>query len=491
MENQSYMDFAAGLQIAAEQILMGYCLARLARPFLAQSREPSEGNLRGFRQGLGYFFMPGKSKRTGNCMTVPQKSRLVWAAYSMTILLLWAMQFYPRSSAATGAGVLAAFLVLCLADRRNYEQKIFLCAAFFSLCWLACAITEIFYDSLYRYASHTAYMAARQELWPALYLVMCLFFLLMEMTIMSLFLKCILKAYTYKSANMSKKELCMLLVPLFTGMGGFEIIHYYRSYYILQTGKNAGQYDIRALFYYAVSMAAVMVTVGLYQSIKGRQEERLQNELLAARIDDIQHHIEQAESLYQSIRSIRHDMTNHLLTLEALYAGNRTEEAREYTADLKAALAGAAGGMGSGNPVTDVILREWKKEAQKRGVDFHSDFYYPAGSDINAFDLSVILNNGLQNAVEYAEGNAPDRPQVSLRSRHRNNAYLIEIRNSFSGSLRWDAQSGLPVTSKEKTEGHGYGLSNIRRVAGKYAGDMVIDVQDGWFLLCVMLMMRK
>ena len=161
MENQSYMDFAAGLQIAAEQILMGYCLARLARPCLAQSREPSEGNLRGFRQGLGYFFMPGKSKRTGNCMTVPQKSRLVWAAYSMTILLLWAMQFYPRSSAATGAGVLAAFLVLCLADRRNYEQKIFLCAAFFSLCWLACAITEIFYDSLYRYASHMTYMGAR------------------------------------------------------------------------------------------------------------------------------------------------------------------------------------------------------------------------------------------------------------------------------------------------------------------------------------------
>ena len=184
MEKGFYMDFAAGLLIVAEQILTGYCLARLVRPFLAQGRELSGS---------------GKPSRPGCCMTALQKSRLVWAAYSITILLLGAMQFHLRSSAATGAGVLAAFLVLCLADRRNYRQKIFLCAAFFSLCWLACAITEIFYDSLYSYASHTAYMAARPKLWQALYLGMCLFFLLTEMTIVSVFVKCILKAYTYQS----------------------------------------------------------------------------------------------------------------------------------------------------------------------------------------------------------------------------------------------------------------------------------------------------
>ena len=35
MEKGFYMDFAAGLLIVAEQILTGYCLARLVRPFLA------------------------------------------------------------------------------------------------------------------------------------------------------------------------------------------------------------------------------------------------------------------------------------------------------------------------------------------------------------------------------------------------------------------------------------------------------------------------
>ncbi len=50
--------------------------------------------------------------------------------------------------------------------------------------------------------------------------------------------------------------------------------------------------------------------------------------------------------------------------------------------------------------MTDVILLEWKREAQEKEIQFCSEFYYPTGSGINAFDISVILNNALQSAVE-------------------------------------------------------------------------------------------
>lgn len=101
------------------------------------------------------------------------------------------------------------------------------------------------------------------------------------------------------------------------------------------------------------------------------------------------------------------------------------------------------------------------------------------------------MNNALQNAVEYASADTPGSPFVSIRAYHRDNAYMIEVSNSFGGNLRWDEKSGLPITSKAKNEGHGYGLSNVRRVAAKYAGDIDIDVKDGVFTLCVMLIMRK
>ncbi|MDE7477749.1 MAG: ATP-binding protein [Lachnospiraceae bacterium] len=443
---------AAGLLSVVEPVLQGYCLGRLVKPFMERK----------------------------------EKARLVWMAYSLTMLIFIVMNCRLSTTIAVLIGIFVAFLVLCRADQRNYEQKIFLSAAFFSLCWLAYAITGILYDNLYGSVTHMDFMAKSPDyLWDALYVAMCIVYLMSEILILLVGIRCVGKVYAYKSVNMAKKELCILLAPLFTGAVGFEIIHYYRSFYIMETGKITEAYDTWAVIYYAVSIAVVIMVIGLYQSIKAKQIEKLQNELLATQIESIRHHIGQVESLYQNIRSIKHDMTNHIMTLEGLYAKNKMEEASAYSANLKAALAVAAGEIHSGNPVTDVILQEWKNEAEKKGLHFHADFYYPTGSDINAFDISVILNNALQNAIENTKNNT----FISIRSYHRNNAYMIEVKNHFAGNLQWDTESGLPLTSKGKTDGHGYGLSNIRKVAAKYAGDIAVDIKNGEFCLSVMLMM--
>ena len=493
VENGLLFSLMAGLLSVVEPILQGYCLGRLAKPFMERK----------------------------------EKVRLVWAAYSLTMLMLIVMNCRLSTTVSVMIAIFAAFLVMCRADPRNHEQKIFLAATFFSLCWLAYAITGILYDDLYGFATHTGFMAKSPDyLWDALYVAMCIIYLMSEILILLAGIWCVRKVYVCKSANMTKKELCILLAPVFTGAVGFEIIHYYRSFYIRETGKITEAYDTWAVIYYAVSLAVVVVVIGMYQGIKVKQEEKLQNELLAAQIDSIRHHIGQVECLYRDIRGIKHDMANHIMTLERLYAGDMTEEAWAYGTELKTALAEVVGEIKSGNPVTDVILQEWKGEAEKSKIHFRSDFYYPTGTNINAFDVSVILNNALQNAMEHTvhvpmeNTEKSETPHISVLSYHRNNAYMIEISNSFTGNLQWDEERGLPVTSKEKTDGHGYGetheygkahgygqthgygkahgygqthgygLSNNRMVARKYCGDIAIDLKDDEFRLSIMLMME-
>ena len=219
----------------------------------------------------------------------------------------------------------------------------------------------------------------------------------------------------------------------------------------------------------------------------------MQSELLGVQIDSVRRHIEQVENMYRDIRSVRHDMANHLFTLEKLYEENEIEEARAYSAQIKETLTEMAGEIRSGNPVTDVILQEVKTEAEKRGISFRSEFYYPADSKVNAFDISVILHNALLNALENVDSS--ESAHIFIRSYQKKNAYIIEISNSFDGILQWNEQNGLPLTAKEKTDGqgygqrHGYGLSNIRRIARKYCGDTDITLADGEFQLCVMLML--
>lgn len=442
----------------AEAAVRAYCFYRLVKPFL---RSPKMLQKRG-------------------------RVRLVGAAYALIMILLPIMPFVGDAYTAYGLGSLLMFFVLCVADRRNYRQKAFLVMVFFSLNWLSSAMAEIIYDNLYAFAERTDYMRSHLGMWTALYLGVSAVYLLLEFLFTAAGIWQLLRAYKNKRTDMRGRELVMLSLPSFMGVMAYQIIQHHRMFYIVGGGENQVGYDFLMVLFYAACVVAIVVVVVLYQDIRAKEEENRQADLLAMQVDSIRRHIEQVESLYQNIRSVRHDMTNHIVTLERLYEENRTREAAAYGTDLKAALLEVTGEIQSGNPVTDVILRERKKEAKQRNICFESAFYYPNGAVINAFDVSVILHNALQNAIEYAA--ECEAPFISIRSYHRKNAYMIEVCNSFCGTLEWDAESGLPITSKPQ-DGHGYGLSNIRRVARKYEGEITIDVKDGVFCLSVMLMM--
>ena len=459
--------------------IRGYCFYRLVKPFILSGVTPV-----------------GMSDSESIDVFVKNKKKVAFyvaPAYFLTMLfLLYIMPLHIDNFDAYAIGSLIMFFFICLIDRRNYRQKAFLVILFFSLNWISCAMAEILYDNLYSFAEYTDYMRSHPEdsMWIALYAGVSVFFLTLEFAFTAIGIWLILKVYRNKSVDMEKKELIMLALPALMGVMSYLIIQRYRMAYFvayfIEGKRNKDVYDILIMLFYAVYVIVIVVIIVLYQDIKAKQEENRQTELLAVQVESIRRHIEQVEGLYQNIRGFRHDMTNHILTLERLYEGNKAEEAKAYSKELTTELAGMTGGIESGNPVTDVILQEFKKEAEESGISFHLEFHYPVDSNINVFDISVILNNALQNAMENTE--KEKAKHISIMSYRRNNAYIIEICNSFTGNLQWNVESGLPSTSKEKAEGHGYGLLNMRRVAGKYAGDIDIALRDGEFCLCVMLM---
>ena len=60
-----------------------------------------------------------------------------------------------------------------------------------------------------------------------------------------------------------------------------------------------------------------------------------------------------------------------------------------------------------------MILMEKLREAKEKQIRFISDFHYPGDTKLNAFDLSVILNNALDNCMENVSG---ENPYISISS---------------------------------------------------------------------------
>ncbi len=74
----------------------------------------------------------------------------------------------------------------------------------------------------------------------------------------------------------------------------------------------------------------------------------------------------------------------------------------------------------TGNAVTDVII-----------IGFDADFHY--GGEIPVFDLGIILNNLLDNAIEACEKLEPGNGFICLTLKRKNSFYCWKLRTALTG----------------------------------------------------------
>lgn len=427
---------------------------------------------------FGKFVCPYIKKKKG--------AVAVSIVYITIMLVLYMIPPQIDNFSAYLIGVIAAFLAMYVEDRRNIYQKIFLAITFFSIRWLTVAMAARLDDLVTKALVFRNMSAEKVWLQYGLYvgtrvldIVLCIAFIAVAIGLIN-------KAYIYKKDEMSVKEMVMLIIPSLVGVTGYGILQYYLMIYERDTGKNLidtyGFYGALSFLHYLISIVAILVVIVMFQNWKEMQEEQRGQELVLNQISDMKKHIGKVEKLYRDIRSMRHDMGNHIQTLEHLVAHNNMDDATEYLEHLKNEWDEVSPEIKTGSPVIDVILMEKLREAKERQIRFLSDFHYPHNTKLNAFDLSVIMNNALNNCMENVSG---DDPYMSISSFRKNSIFMITIKNSFEGQLNF-GDSDLPETTKSGRE-HGMGLNNIRRVARMYMGDISLEQGNEEVILSIMM----
>ncbi len=434
---------------------------------------------------FGYFLKPFFAKKKTVLMTE--------LAYFAVMTLLYYVPWKIENNMAYGIGVIAAFLVMSSMEPENRKQKMFLSVTFFVLRRISLQMENCIDALLYHYSYKIAGFAGNFRLQFWIYVISCVTDLILSMGFLLFPVWLIHKAYVYKKEKMTGREMVILCIPSLSGMAGNMLLSYCFRVYEQDTARDAYNvnlaYNWRCFLYYGICFVVILTMIALFQGIKNRQREERQNEVLFGQIADMKRHIGEVERLYSDMQSLRHDMGNHIMTLEGLCIRNENKAAICYAARLREKFTEAASGIKSGNPVTDVILSEMQKEAEEAGINFKCDFYFQREMGIDVFDISVILNNALANAVEAAKGTA--EAFIEISSCRKANVCLIEVKNSYTGELVRDEESGFPATSKKDAGRHGFGLANIQKVAQKYYGDVSIECQNHVFRLIIMMLVSK
>lgn len=204
--------------------------------------------------------------------------------------------------------------------------------------------------------------------------------------------------------------------------------------------------------------------------------------------------ISEIRDIYSDIRGLRHDMHNHLSNI-SLYIKSIPEfedkAVEDYIGQMRKTVDRLDFPFDTGNPVTDIIISRRTQEAEKKKIELKADFLFPGSFGIDAFDMGIILDNALENSIAACETVAEEKRIIRLRSYVKGSLMFIETDNRFCGEIKTDPDTGLPVSGKSDSGNHGLGLSNIRRCAKKYMGDIDIEVSADRFILTVMLHSMK
>ena len=182
----------------------------------------------------------------------------------------------------------------------------------------------------------------------------------------------------------------------------------------------------------------------------------------------------------ERVRSIYHDMKNHLLVLQAQAENSQTVQ--ESIKELQSQIQEYENYHHTGNEFLDIIIRDKAQIAQQKEIDFTPIIHFEDGGFIDPLDISTIFGNALDNAIEASEKLPNQERLITIKANRIRDMIVIAIENNAVAE-----SSDANGTTKKDSFVHGFGIPNIKKVAEKYNGQCITKCEKGIFVLKIII----
>jgi len=141
------------------------------------------------------------------------------------------------------------------------------------------------------------------------------------------------------------------------------------------------------------------------------------------------------------------------------------------------------------DPFLDVIMNYYLYLAKKENIEFVVSGKLAGKMPLEMFDITTLMGNILQNAMEAAE--KADVPRIRVELMEHKKEIFIVVSNSTAGRI--NTKKDFLRTSKKDRENHGFGLKNIAGTVERYHGeyDMESTVENGEALFKISIAVPK
>lgn len=233
-----------------------------------------------------------------------------------------------------------------------------------------------------------------------------------------------------------------------------------------------------------VLLAMVLLfAVLVYRLQRQRELEAEVAQLKQAQAESLRREYQALRRTYEDNAKLYHDLHNHIEAIYHCLTQGDTQAAQRYCADLRTPIQALAQTAYTGDTAIDCLIANKLALAQREGIDAAASIDFPRGTNLRSVDLTAILGNLLDNALEAASAAPEPRRFLRLTIRRIHAMLVIKVEN---GTDRPPPGEDLQTTKADKTM-HGWGLKSVRTAAERYDGTLSTSYQDGVFRAVVTL----
>ncbi len=234
----------------------------------------------------------------------------------------------------------------------------------------------------------------------------------------------------------------------------------------------------------------ILSMILLFAVLFYRLSRQRETELELARLREEQAEIlerdyEALSRTYDENAKLYHDLHNHLEVLYHCLARGNVQEAMQYCEDLRTPIREISQTVWTGDKALDYLISSKVALARQEQIRTEVKIEYPRNTNIRSVDLTTILGNLLNNALEAARMAPEPLRFLNLTIRRIHEMLIVKVENGYGEAPV--QENGALVTSKENRTLHGWGLKSALTAAERYDGSIQTDYADGVFRAVVTL----
>ena len=236
------------------------------------------------------------------------------------------------------------------------------------------------------------------------------------------------------------------------------------------------------VLFFGLSALIVLVHSETYFQINKLRRE---SELARQQLEEQYKLFLKEQEANEQVRALRHDIQNHLHTIEKMAASDDASDIRQYVSDLQAAAGHAESASVTGNATLDALLTAKMPVFEKNGIRFEN---YLSLRDVTLFspmEICTLFANATDNAVEALADSRITDKYIHMSGGIIHENLVVKIKNPYQHELRHGPDHF--ESTKKIDRPHGYGLMNIERIIEEHRGSVSYKTDDSVFAMVWMV----